>query len=102
MVLVGLDLGTSFLKGASLDLDGPAIREVRRVPFPERMAGLPPLHYEVDANLVAELVRKLLDELLAAAPDCAGIVLCTQMHGLVLCTEKGEARSNLITWQDQR
>ena len=28
--------------------------------------------------------------------------MCSQMHGLVLTTECGEARSNLTTWQDQR
>jgi sugar (pentulose or hexulose) kinase len=102
MLLVGLDLGTSFIKGALLDLDDPAIRQVRRLPFPGPLNGLPPLHYEVDAQLVTGVVRELLDALLDAAPDCAGIVLCTQMHGLVLCTEEGAARSNLITWQDQR
>ncbi|HMN31624.1 MAG TPA: FGGY family carbohydrate kinase, partial [Caldilineaceae bacterium] len=102
MLLVGLDLGTSFIKGALLDLDGLAIRQVRRLPFPGPLAGLPPLHFEVDAQVVTGIVRELLDGLLDAAPECAGIVLCTQMHGLVLCTEQGESRSNMITWQDQR
>jgi sugar (pentulose or hexulose) kinase len=102
MLMVGLDLGTTFIKGALLDLDAPAIQGVRRLPFPGAVTGLPALHYEVEAGQVADTVRALLDELLATAPDCAGIVLCTQMHGLVLSTETGEPRSNIITWQDQR
>ena len=47
-------------------------------------------------------VRALIADLLKHAPECAGIVMCTQMHGMVLCTPDGQPRSNVITWQDQR
>jgi sugar (pentulose or hexulose) kinase len=47
-------------------------------------------------------VRDLIHRLLPYAPHCGGIVMCTQMHGLVLTDEHGVALSNAITWQDQR
>lgn len=40
--------------------------------------------------------------LLSDAVDCEGIVMCSQMHGLVFTNERGEPRSNLTTWQDHR
>lgn len=102
MTLLALDLGTTFVKGAVLDLDHLQLRHIRRQPFPKPLPNLPPLFYEVDPQTLVETVRTLLAELLTLAPDCEGIVMCTQMHGMVLCTAKGEARSNVITWQDQR
>ncbi len=102
MRFIGLDLGTSFIKGAVLDLDRLTLSHIRRQPFPEPVSGLPALFYEVEPEKVVLATRLLLEELLALAPDCAGLVMCSQMHGLVLATEQGEARSNCITWQDQR
>jgi sugar (pentulose or hexulose) kinase len=51
---------------------------------------------------VLSAVQHLLADLLPHAADCEGIVMCGQMHGLVFTTERGEPRSNLTTWQDQR
>lgn len=102
MRLLALDLGTTFIKGAVLDLDQLHLRHIRRQPFPKPLPHLPPLFYEVDPETLVTTVSTLLAELLALAPDAQGLVLCTQMHGLVLCTAQGAARSNVITWQDQR
>ncbi len=102
MTLLALDLGTTFVKGAVLDLDKHHLRHIRRQPFPKPVPNLPPLFFEVDPQTLVATVHTLLTDLLALAPDCEGIVMCTQMHGMVLCTDQGEARSNVITWQDQR
>jgi sugar (pentulose or hexulose) kinase len=102
MSFIALDLGTTFLKGAVLDLDKLRLEHIRRQPFPSPTPGLPSLLYEVDAHTIVAVTRTLLQELLTAAPNCEGILLSTQMHGLVLCTAEGEPRSNAITWQDQR
>jgi sugar (pentulose or hexulose) kinase len=102
MTFIALDLGTTFIKGALLDLDRLRISHIRRLPFPAALPGLPPLFHEVDPAVVTANVCRLIDELLAASDECAGIVFCTQMHGLVLCDEAGRAHSNMITWQDQR
>ncbi len=102
MTFIALDLGTTFIKGALLDLDHLRMSHIRRLPFPGALPGLAPLFHEVDPLLVVGTVRRLIEALLASTGECAGIVFCTQMHGLVLCSEQGEPRSNMITWQDQR
>ncbi len=102
MSFIGIDLGTSFIKGAVLDLDGLRLRHIQRVPFPEALPGLPPLYHEFDPRQVLAAAGDLFQALLPFAEDCEGLVMCSQMHGLVFTTEKGEPRSNLTTWQDQR
>jgi sugar (pentulose or hexulose) kinase len=98
--LAGLDLGATFVKAAVLDVDGPCLREVVRVPFPP-FAGPPPAR-ELDAASVVELARGLLDRLIDTHPGCAGIAVCGQMHGLVLADGDGAAASPFVSWQDGR
>jgi sugar (pentulose or hexulose) kinase len=99
---IGIDLGTSFIKGAVLDLDALAIRDMERFPFPEPIRRLNPAFREFNPAEVVQVTRALLDRLLHSAPDAAGLVMCSQLHGLVLTTEDGRAVSNAINWQDQR
>lgn len=100
--LLAVDLGTSYIKGAVLDMEALSIAHIRRVPFPEPLAGLPELFCEIDAMQVVQATRGLIAELLPHAPACAGIVACGQMGGLVLSGEDGAPRSNYISWRDQR
>lgn len=102
MNFIGIDIGTSFIKGGVLDLDGMTIHSIQRQAFPEPIAGLPALHFEVDPHAVVHAVRTLVESLLDSIPDCAGIVMCSQMHGLVLMDAAGTPVSNVITWRDQR
>lgn len=102
MSFVGIDIGTSFIKGAVLNASALSISHIRRVAFPDPLPGLPPLYREYDPKAVLSTVQHLLGDLLVHAADCEGIVMCSQMHGLVFTTERGEPRSNLTTWQDQR
>jgi sugar (pentulose or hexulose) kinase len=102
MSLIAIDLGTSFIKGAILNLNTLQIEHVRRMPFPEPLPGLSPLFREYDPYQIIEVVHALLHQLAPFAGDAEGLVMCTQMHGVVLTTEKGQPRSNLTTWQDQR
>jgi sugar (pentulose or hexulose) kinase len=99
---IGMDLGTTFLKGTVIDLDSVTLGATVRVPFPGFIAGQPVSHREVEAKAIVDAVRELIKRLLPECGDCLGIVLCTQMHGLVLCDAQGNAYANAITWQDQR
>jgi sedoheptulokinase len=99
---IGIDLGTTFLKGAVIDLDTLRLNHIERLPFPPFIAGLPASHREVEPALVVHAVKDLVRRLLPHAPDCAGLAMCTQMHGLVLTDVRGVPLSNAITWQDQR
>ncbi len=102
MSFIGIDIGTSFIKGAVLDVDALSINHIRRIAFPDPLPDLPPLYKEYDPYAVLSVVQRLLDDLLAYAEDCEGIAMCSQMHGLVFTTALGEPLSNLTTWQDQR
>jgi sugar (pentulose or hexulose) kinase len=102
MHYIGIDLGTTFIKGAVLDLDDLSIRQVERFPFPEPVAGLPPSFREFQPDPIVAATRGLLERLLRFAPDAGGIVMCSQLHGLVFVNDDGCALSNFISWQDQR
>jgi sugar (pentulose or hexulose) kinase len=102
MSFIGIDLGTSFIKGAVLDLEARQLRHIRRLPFPSQLPNPNPLLCEFDPTEILTTVRSSLRDLSMDAPDCAGIVMCTQMHGMVLLNERGEVRSNCLTWRDQR
>lgn len=101
MWFAGVDLGATFIKGAVLDLERCALRRVVRVPFPPFSTPAPPRR-EIEPARVLEAVRRVLAELTAGEPPCAGVVLSGQMHGLVLCDHRGAARSPFISWQDRR
>ena len=102
MSFLGIDLGTSFIKGAVLNLDARRLEYSRRAPFPPPLANANPLFCEVDPSAILNAVRALMADLAAHVPDCEGIVMCTQMHGMVLMDGRGEAQSNCVTWRDQR
>src|SRR5947207_886440 len=99
---LGIDLGTTTFKGAVLDVERGLLTSVRGVPAPEPVPGLPPTRYELNPAEVIAAVRALVGALLSEAPDARGLLVCGQMHGVVLTDESGRAHSNAITWKDQR
>ena len=69
MRCIGIDIGSSSIKGGILDLAAGRVERTARVPFPEPVAGLPPGFHEVPAEAIVEGTRRVLSSLLAAAPD---------------------------------
>jgi len=102
MSFIGIDLGTTFIKGAVLDLRARALAHIRRRPFPGRLAPTDPLLWEFDPNEIVAAARTVIQELALLAPECQGIVMCSQMHGVVLVNDRGEPMSNCVSWRDQR
>ncbi|MEN9935630.1 MAG: hypothetical protein RLZZ387_2209 [Chloroflexota bacterium] len=102
MQFIAVDLGTSFVKGAVLDLDALRLEHAWRAPFPPPLPGLPERRYELNPQDVAALVREAVESLLPHAPRCTGIVMSTQMHSVVLVDEAGIPLTNVATWLDQR
>ncbi len=102
MSFIGIDLGTSFIKGAVLNLETRELQHVQRTPFPRQLENTAPLACEFDPNEILTAVRRLIAELAPHAPDCEGIVMCSQMHGMVLMNGRREPMSNCVTWRDQR
>ena len=102
MSFIGIDLGTSFIKGAVLDLEALELKHIERLPFPNQLASPNPLFCEFDPDELVSAVRNFVGELFVHAPDCTGVVMCTQMHGMVLMNDRGKILSNCMTWRDQR
>lgn len=102
MTLLGIDIGSSFIKGGLLNLDELSIHEIVREPFPEPIAGLPSGHFEIDPSAVVTAVEQVLQRLLALAPDCGGVMFCGQMGGVILADSRGEPLSNYLSWRDLR
>lgn len=101
-LVAGIDAGSTFLKGAILDTASMSILRSERVSFPAFLDGLPPGHREVDPHAVIVAVEDLLARLEPDSSRLRGIVLCGQMHGVVLVDPAGEAVSNYVSWLDQR
>ena len=99
---IGIDLGTTFIKGAVLDLRARALAHIRRMPFPGRLAPTDPLLWEFDPREIVTAAWTVIQELALLAPECQGLVMCSQMHGLVLVDDRGEPMSNCVSWRDQR
>jgi sugar (pentulose or hexulose) kinase len=102
MSFIAIDLGTSFIKGAVLNLETRELHHVQRTPFPPPLENTAPLACEFDPNEILAAVRRLIAELAPHAPDCEGMVMCSQMHGMVLMNGRRETMSNCVTWRDQR
>lgn len=99
---LGLDIGSSTIKGAVLDLDGLRVGKSVRVDCPEPLSGLPPGHFELDPEDILERVRRVLSQLLPETRNCAGLVGCNQMAGVLLADSSGRPLANYLSWRDQR
>ena len=95
-------MGTSFIKGAVLDLEGLCVGDAKRIPGPLPLSGLPSLRAEFSPESFVDPTRRIIEELLAEAPDCQGVLMCGQMGGLVLVSPQGKTLSNYISWLDRR
>jgi len=100
--VLGIDIGSSTIKGCVLDLERDRLGPARQVPFPEPVGGVPALHHEVDAREILRRVRELLAELCGEASSATHVLFSSQMGGVVLATERGEATGNYLSWRDQR
>jgi sugar (pentulose or hexulose) kinase len=99
---IGIDLGTSFIKGAVLNVESGRVEHVRRIPFPDPVPGLDPRYREFAPGQVLATTRTLIEELATLAAKCDGLVMCTQLGSVVLMNNQGQAVSNCFGWQDQR
>ena len=102
MSFIAIDIGTSFMKGAVLDLAQMQLQHIHREPIPAGINGLEPLMHEIDPAALVEAVRKLITKLVRQAGQCQGLVMCSQMHGMVLMDDANHAVTNVIPWLDQR
>jgi xylulokinase len=95
--LLGLDVGTSSVKGLAIDETGAVLVQAQRA-YP--LSTPRPGWAEQDPELWWEAAEGVLDEL--GASDADGIGLTGQMHGLVVLGGDGRPLRPAILWNDGR
>lgn len=102
MHVLAIDIGSSTIKGAVLDLERLTIGETVRTAFPEPMAGIPRGRFEVALSPIIAGVEHVLSRLAEMAPGAEAAVFCGQMGGVLLVDQGGRPLSNYLSWRDQR
>ncbi len=93
--VIGIDLGTSRIKGASYRLDGSLVRLVER---PLTTSRLEEGWVEQDPNEWWSALREILGELGSAS----ALAITGQINGVVLVDAEGSAIRPAIVWADTR
>lgn len=99
-ISVGIDIGTTTISAVVYDIDNKEQLKAYSVPHNSYVCS--DIKFEQDAFVIINESKKLLDSILDTYNGIISIGITGQMHGIVYINEKGEAVSNLITWQDKR
>ncbi len=102
MRCIGIDVGSSTIKGCVLNLTAQTVAHVHQRTFPSPLAGMPMGYFEISPTEVRNATLELLEQLFSKAPECRAIFWCGQMGGLVLVDNCGNPLSNYLSWRDQR
>ncbi len=101
-IFLGIDVGSSSIKGGLLNLARKQVTDICQRPFPESAHGLPAAYFEVDAEAVVIAVREVLNALHQVAGHVDGIVVSSQMGGVILTDPAGNPLTRYLSWRDQR
>lgn len=102
MQCLGIDIGSTSIKGAVLDLATMQVGEPVVCAFPPPVTGLSAGRVEVSSRAICMAVESVLSKLVAKSPDANRLYFSGQMGGVILIDERGRAVSNYISWRDQR
>jgi xylulokinase len=96
---VGIDVGTSGVKGLAIDADGSVLASAHAG---YTLSTPRPGWSEQDPEVWWRATESVLGELRNAVGEPAGIGLSGQMHGLVALDERDRVLRPAILWNDQR
>ncbi|MCA9028656.1 MAG: hypothetical protein KDA86_25850 [Planctomycetaceae bacterium] len=102
MQCLGIDIGSTSIKGAVLDLEQRSVGSPVSSPFPAPISGLPEGWVEIESQAVCKSVDGVLTKLMDLAPDADRILFSGQMGGLILIDDRAQPLTNYISWRDQR
>ena len=101
MDFLAIDIGSSYIKHAVLNLRAPALEAVERLPMPQAAEEGAHARYELSMDALTDQVRAII-RARTAQRKIAGIVFSVQMHGFLLWDEAGHRVGDFATWQDMR
>ena len=102
MRCLGIDIGSSSIKGGVLNLATGKVEQLAKEPFPEPVAGLPSGFHEVEPADVVVRTRSVIRQLLDFAPEARQVHFCSQMGGILLLDADRQPVTNYLSWRDQR
>ena len=103
MKYLGIDIGSSFIKAALLDIYTEKAIFHYILPAVDRLNSDDPHKFELDANEIVDKVKEIIHGALEKDEDIKGILISTQMHGFVYSTKDSkDVNHRYVSWQDSR
>lgn len=102
MQALGIDIGSTSIKGAVLDLAAGAVHPPVARPFPSPIPGLPSGWVEIDPDQICRAVDEVLSILIKQSPKAERVYFSGQMGGVILVDERTLPLTNYLSWRDQR
>ncbi|MCA9074771.1 MAG: hypothetical protein KDA93_07050 [Planctomycetaceae bacterium] len=102
MRCLGIDIGSTSIKGAVLDLEQRSVGTPVSSPFPAPIASLPEGWVEIEPQAVCKSVDEVIATLMEQAPYADRLLFSGQMGGLILIDDRAQPLTNYISWRDQR
>jgi len=99
---LGIDIGSTSVKGAVLDLAAGAVHPPVSRPFPAPKRGIPSGWLEIDPSEICATVDEVLSILMEQSPEAKRVYFAGQMGGLILLNERARPVTNYLSWRDQR
>lgn len=100
MKQIAIDLGTSFIKYAVIDMELGCLlskhksSSIPKIPDNEGK-------FELSAKAIVKQVYEIIMEIISEYQDIQGIIFSTQMHGFIFQVD-GDTDPHYVSWQDQR
>lgn len=100
MKYIVIDIGSTYLKEALLDISAGRIIELHKEYAPQKILHEDIRKFEIPADEYVAKVRQCLDKYTRKYHDVVGLLLSTQMHGFIYSVPEKE--DLYISWQDER
>lgn len=100
MKYLGIDIGSSFIKAALLDIYTQKAIFHYTLQSVERLNSDNPHKFELDADKIVNKVKEIIEGALEKNENIHGVLISTQMHGFVYNTKENKGR--YVSWQDSR
>ncbi|MBQ3015361.1 MAG: MerR family transcriptional regulator [Clostridia bacterium] len=97
---IGIDIGTTTISAAVIDLENKAQVEVFSVPHNSYVENN--LFSEQSVSVIIDKAERVLELIYKSYTGIVSIGVTGQMHGILYLNCDGESVSNLINWQDKR
>lgn len=87
MYYIGIDIGSTYVKSVLIDMEAGKARQEQRFPAPAKRELKNRRCFEISAEELLAMVRTQAECFADLYEDIKGVILSTQMHGFVYCTE---------------